>query len=119
MQRIPRRSLPIMFEIYQQSVVGVSTPAITLDRIKNLFPALIVILDRGFFSLDNLRLLHGYVYIITATYSRKEIKHVFSAIIRMLDSADNTIMYNDKPIFALHVEFSVDNLSLGDTTTMT
>ena len=92
--------------------MDVSTLAITLDRIRNLVPAVIIILDRGFFSLDNLRLLHGYGYIIAATYSRKGIKHVFSANIRMLDSADNTIMYNDKPIFAMHVEFSVDNLSL-------
>lgn len=73
---------------------------------------MVFIPDRGFFSPDNLRLLHGYGYIIATTYSRKEAKHVFSANSWMLDSADNPIMYNDKPIFAMLVEFSVDNLSL-------
>ena len=107
-----RRFLPILFEIYPGSIVDVSTLAITLDRIRNLVPAVVIILDRGFFSLDNLRLLHEYGYIIAATYSRKEVKHVFSANMRVLDSADNTIMYNDKPIFAMHVEFSIGDLAV-------
>ena len=107
-----RRSLPILFEIHPGCIVDVSTLAITLDRIRNLVSTVIMIPDRGFFSLDNFRLLRGYGYIIATTYSGKEIKHVFSANIRMLDFADNTIVYNDKPIFAMHVEFSVDNLFL-------
>ncbi|EQD75680.1 transposase (IS4) [mine drainage metagenome] len=107
-----RRSLPILFEIYPGSIVDVSTLRITLERIRNLVPAVVIILDRGFFSLDNLRILHEYGYIISATYSRKEVKHAFSGNMRGLDSADNTIMYNDKPIFARHVEFSMGDLAL-------
>ena len=75
--------------------MDVSTLAITLDRIRNLVPAVIIILDRCFFSLDILRFLHGYGYIIAAAYSRNEIKHVLSANIRMLDSVNNTIIYNN------------------------
>ena len=107
-----RRSLPILFEIYPGSIVDVSTLAITLERFRNLVPAVIIILDRGFFSLENLRLLHKHGYIVAATYSRKEVKHVFSANMKKMDSADNTIMYNDKPIFAMHVDFSIGDLSL-------
>ena len=107
-----RRSLPILFEIYPGSIVDVSTLAITLNRIRNLVPVVVIILDRGFFSPDNLRLLHEYEYIIAATHSRKEVKHVFSANMRRLDSADNTIVYNDKPIFAMHVDFSIGDLAL-------
>jgi len=107
-----RRSLPILFEIYPGSIVDVSTLAITLERIRNLVPAVVIILDRGFFSLDNLRLLHRHGYIISATYSRKEVKHVFSSSMRRLDSADNTIVYNDKPVFAMHVVFSIEELTL-------
>ncbi|MHB8397215.1 MAG: IS1634 family transposase [Thermoplasmataceae archaeon] len=107
-----RRSLPILFEIYPGSIVDVSTLEITLERIRNLVAEVVIILDRGFFSLDNLRLLSGYGYIIAATYSRKEVKHVFSSSMRGLDSADNTVMYNDRPIFAMHVEFSVADLKL-------
>jgi transposase len=107
-----RRSLPFLFEIYPVSIVDVSTLAITLDRIRNLVPAVVIILDRGFFSLDNLMLLNGHGYIIAATYSRKEVKHVFSSSMRRLDSADNTIVYNYKPIFAMHVEFSIGDLAL-------
>ncbi|MHB1662256.1 MAG: IS1634 family transposase [Thermoplasmataceae archaeon] len=107
-----KRSLPILFEIYPGSIVDVSTLEITLKRISNLVPEVAIILDRGFFSLDNLRLLQDHGYIISATYSRKEVKHVFSANAKRLDSADNTIVYNDKPIFAMQVDFSIGGLSL-------
>ena len=107
-----RRSLPILFEIYPGSIVDVSTLAITLERIGNLVPAVVIILDRGFFSLENLMLLHKHGYIIAAAYSRKEEKHAFSAGMRRLDSTDHTIMYNDRPIFAMHVSFSIGDLPL-------
>ena len=107
-----RRYTPILFKIYPGSMVDVSTLAITLDRIRNLVPAVVIILDRGFFSLDNPRLLHEHGYVIAATCSRKEVKHVFSANMRRLDSADNTIIYDDKPIFAMHVDFSIGDLAL-------
>ena len=107
-----KRSLPVLFEIYPGSIVDVSTLEITLKRISNLVPEIAIILDRGFFSLDNLRLLHDHGYIISATYSRKEVKHVFSANMKRLDSADNTVIHNGRPIFAMHVDFSIMDLSL-------
>ncbi|EQB73465.1 MAG: transposase [Ferroplasma sp. Type II] len=107
-----KRSLPVLFEIYPGSIVDVSTLEITLKRIRNLVPEIAIILDRGFFSLDNLRLLQDHGYIISATYSRKEVKHVFSSNMKRLDSADNTIIHNGKPIFAMHVDFSIGDLSL-------
>ncbi len=73
---------------------------------------MIIILDRGFFSLDKLRLLHKYGYVTATTYSRSEIKHAFFTNIRILDSTDNTIVYNDKLILTMHVKFSVANLFL-------
>ena len=107
-----KRSLPVLFEIYPGSIVDVSTLEITLKRIRNLVPEIAIILDRGFFSLDNLRLLQDHGYIISATYSRKEVKHVFSANMKRLDSADNTVIHNGRPIFAMHVDFSIMDLSL-------
>ncbi|MEM0135720.1 MAG: hypothetical protein QXU18_10950 [Thermoplasmatales archaeon] len=47
-----------------------------------------------------------------ATYSLKEVKHVSSANMRGLDSADNTIVCNDKPTFAMLVGFSIGDLAL-------
>jgi transposase len=107
-----KRSLRILFEIYPGSIVDVSTLEITLKRIRNLVPEVVLILDRGFFSLDNLKLLHKHGYIISVTYSRKEIKHVFSANMKKLDFVDNTIVYNDKPIFGMHVGFSIGDIEL-------
>ncbi|QRF74882.1 Transposase [Thermoplasmatales archaeon] len=107
-----RRSLPILFEIYPGSIVDVSTLRVTVERIRNLVTGVVIILDRGFFSLDNLKVLHEHEYIISATYSRKEVKHVFSAGMRRLDSADNTILYSGRPIFAMHVDFTIDGLGL-------
>jgi len=108
-----RRSLPILFEIYPGSIVDVSTLRITVERIRNLIAGVVIILDCSFFSLDNLKMLHKHEYIIAATYSRKEVKHVFSAGMRRVDSADNTILYGGRRIFAMHVDFSMADLDMG------
>lgn len=88
-----RRSLPILFEIYPGSIVDVSTLAITLDRIRNLVPAVVIILDRGFFSMNNLKILGGKNYVIAASMVRKEVKSVFSRASRTVDRSDNVILY--------------------------
>ena len=66
-----------------------------------------MILDRGFFSLDNLKLLNGMRYIIAASMVRKEVKSVFSKASRTVDRSDNVILYEDSPIFYQRVEFSI------------
>ncbi len=107
-----KSSTPFFFEIYPGSIVDVSTLELSLKRVENLASNMVIILDRGFFSLDNLKLLSRYGYIIAATYSRKEIKHVFSSNLRKLDSANNTFMYYGKAIFAMDVEFSIAGMEL-------
>ena len=52
----------------------------------------------------------AHEYIIAATYSRKEVKHVFSSSMMKLDSADNSNIYHDRPIFAMRVDFSIGGL---------
>ncbi len=39
---------------------------------------------------------------------------MISANMKRLDSADNTVIHNGKPIFAMHVDFSIGDLSLNE-----
>ncbi|MEM0134189.1 MAG: hypothetical protein QXU18_03035 [Thermoplasmatales archaeon] len=101
-----------MFYVHLGSIVDISTLAMMLDGVKNFVPAVTVILNHGFFSLDNLILLRDHGYIIAAQHSLKEVKHVFSANMREVGSADNNISYNDESTFTLHVDFSIGGPAL-------
>ena len=67
---------------------------------------------RGFFSMDNLRLLREAEYIIAASFMRKEVKAVYSSASKTVDRADNVIMYEGYPIFCKNISFSMDDLEL-------
>ncbi|MHB8396200.1 MAG: hypothetical protein ACYDAZ_06900 [Thermoplasmataceae archaeon] len=73
-----------------------------------------MILYRGFFSLENLRVLRTTGYVIAASLVRKEIKAIFSITSRSVDRADNVIMYDGQPIFCRHVLFAMEELELQD-----
>ncbi|MEM0134199.1 MAG: hypothetical protein QXU18_03085 [Thermoplasmatales archaeon] len=117
MQR--RRSLPLLFDTNPGIIVGLSTLAITLDSIKNLVPAVAIIRDCSFFSLDDLVPLGDHGNMIVEICSLKEVKQVFTANMRRLNLSHNTIVCNDKPRFAKHLSFSLAILPLRETYTLT
>ena len=106
------RQVPLSFEIYPGSIPDVTTLRRTVEHLHPVISDIALILDRGFFSLDNLRLLDSAGYVIAASFMRKEIKAVFSSASRTVDRADNIIMYEGNPIFCKHVSFSMDDLDL-------
>ena len=71
-----------------------------------------IILDRGFFSYENLSLLKDDSYIIAASLVSRVIKNVFSSASRTVDRADNVIMYENEPIFCKSVNFTMNDLNL-------
>ncbi len=84
----------------------------TVQSIKDTIPKIEIILDRGFFSHENLDLLKDDSYIIAASLVSKAVKNVFVMASRTVDRADNVIMYNNDPVFCKPVEFTMNDLNL-------
>ncbi len=107
------RRIPLYYEMYPGSITDVVTLKRTIDYLSPFISDMEIILDRGFFSLDNLRLLSGMRYIIAASLTRKEIKSVYSKASRTVDRADNVILYEGNPIFCQKVSFNIQDLTLA------
>jgi transposase len=106
------RRIPLSFEVYPGSIPDVITLRRTVEYLRSSIAEISLVLDRGFFSLDNLRLIKDSGYIIAASYKRREIKAVFSHAHRTVDRADNVIMYEGNPVFCQHVSFKMEELNL-------
>ncbi len=106
------RNIPLFFEIYGGSIPDVVTLKSTVEGIRKLIPKIEIVLDRGFFSHENLRLLKDDSYIIAASLVPKAVKNVFSSASRTVDRADNVIMYQNEPIFCKQASFTMDDLHL-------
>ena len=106
------RNIPLFFEIYSGSIPDVVTLKRTVESIRKLIPKIEIILDRGFFSHENLDLLKDDSYIIAASLVPKAVKNVFSSASRSVDRADNVIMYQNEPIFCKPVNFTMNDLDL-------
>lgn len=106
-----RRFLPMTFETYSGSIPDI----VTLRRmVADLgIEGTEFILDRRFFSLDNLRILSTHNYIIAAVHSRKEIKTAFSSAIKTIDRADNAIIYENRTMFCQRISFRMEELNLN------
>ena len=106
------RNIPLFFEVYSGSIPDVVTLKRTVEGIRKLIPKIEIILDRGFFSHENLSLLEDDSYIMAASLVSKAVKNVFSSASRTVDRADNVIMYQNEPIFCKSVNFTMNDLNL-------
>jgi transposase len=106
------RNIPLFFEIYSGSIPDVVTLKRTVEGIRKLIPKMEIVLDRGFFSYENIRLLKDDSFIIAASLVSRAIKNVFSSASRSVDRADNVMMYENEPIFCKQVSFTMDDLDL-------
>ncbi len=103
------RRIPLYYEMYPGSIPDVVTLKRTVDYLSPLIRDVEIILDRGFFSLENLKLISNMNYIIAASLTRKEIKSVFSKASRTVDKADNVILYEGNPVFCQNVSFRIQD----------
>jgi transposase len=106
------RNRPLFFEIYSGSIPDVVTLKRTMESFRKLIPKIEIILDRGFFSHENLDLLKDDSYIIAVSLVPKVVKNVFTSASRSVDRADNVIMYQNGPIFCKSVNFTMNDLDL-------
>ncbi|MCL4480358.1 MAG: hypothetical protein M1113_02595 [Candidatus Thermoplasmatota archaeon] len=68
------RNIPLFFEVYSGSIPDVVTLKRSVNAIKDAIPKIEIILDRGFFSHENLDLLKDDSYIIAASLVSKAVK---------------------------------------------
>ncbi|MCL4328827.1 MAG: hypothetical protein M1410_04520 [Candidatus Thermoplasmatota archaeon] len=67
-----KRRVPLYFEMYSGSIPDVVTLGRTMEQVKPMITGIEIILDRGFFSLDNLKILCDMRYVIAASMVRRE-----------------------------------------------
>ena len=106
------RNIPLFFEVYSGSIPDVVTLKRTVQSIKNTISKIKIILDRGFFSNENLSLLKDDSYIMAASLVSRTVKNVFASASRTVDRAHNVIMYQNEPIFCKSVTFTMNDLDL-------
>ena len=106
------RNIPLFFEIYSGSIPDVVTLKRTVEGIRKLIPKMEIVLDKGFFSHENLSLLKEDSFIIAASLVSRAIRNVFSSASRTVDRADNVIMYENEPVFCKQISFTMDDLHL-------
>jgi transposase len=102
--------IPVMYDIYPGSIVDVSTLVNTLAKLKShgvregMF-----VLDRGFFSTDNIKSLEssGLNYIIPASEILKEVKKVISGIHKQIIDPNNMKIHNGSPLFVKNVTIKI------------
>ena len=102
--------IPVMYDIYPGSIVDVSTLANTLAKLKShgvkdgMF-----VLDRGFFSTENIKSLEGsgLNYIIPASEILKEVKKVISGIHKQIVDPNNMKIHNGSPLFTKNVTIKI------------
>jgi transposase len=107
-----RRSVPLYYELYPGSIPDIVTLKRTIEYLSPFIREMEIILDRDFFTLENLRLISKMKYIIAASLARKEIKGIFSGTTRTVDRVDNVMMYEGDPIFCQKVSFQIQDLDL-------
>ena len=107
-----RRGIPLYYELYPGSMPDIVTLRRTIEYLSPRIGEMEIVLDRCFFSVDNLRLISSMKYVIAASIVRKEVKAIFSRAARTVDRADNVIMYDGNPIFCQKVSFLMDELDL-------
>ncbi|MCL4334143.1 MAG: hypothetical protein M1424_05720 [Candidatus Thermoplasmatota archaeon] len=108
-----KRRIPISYDVHPGSIPDVVTQERTLEFLTPLVPDIIMILDRGFFSLHNIMALQNVQFIVAASLQRKEMKAAFSLASRIVDRADNVLIYGDKTLFCQPFTMRMEGLELS------
>lgn len=107
--------IPLMYDVYPGSIVDVSTLFNTVKKIKAMGIARCsLIIDRGFFSKENLQLLYdeNVVFVIPASTNLKTVKELISSLHDDIKDPENLRKYHDHIIFIKPVTLDVDGLQV-------
>ena len=105
--------IPLMYDLYPGSIVDVTTLFNTIHRIKALgITGYILILDRGFFSKENLGLLYSedVRFVMPGDLKLKDVKETISREHDTIKDPGFLRMYHDNVLFVKPVTITVENV---------
>jgi len=116
------KGIPVMYDIYPESIVAVTTFKNTIKKIEaHEMENYTLVMDRGFFSKSNIEeLIHEKIpFIMPATMALKSVKELMSSAQKDVESPEYLHKFNKKPIFVKPVtleqkEFKVEGYCFYD-----
>ncbi len=105
--------IPVMYEVYPGSIVDVSTLKNTVRKIESFgVKDFTLILDRGFFSMENLQELVDDVqvsFVIPASLSSRKVKELMTLAKKDIDHPKYLCKFNKEPLFVKPVSLSLEH----------
>jgi len=109
------RGIPVMYDIFPGSISDVSTLSGTLKKIKaHGIQNYVAVMDRGFFSLSNLRELmtNNVSFIMAARLQLNDLKHLLTEAQKDLNDVKYLRKFNKDPIFAKPISYNIDSIEV-------
>ena len=109
------RGIPVMYDIFPGSISDVSTLSGTLKKIKaHGIEKYIAVMDRGFFSLSNLRELmeNKISFIMAAKLQLNDLKQLMTEAQKDIDDVKYLHKFNKDPIFAKPITYNLDSIEV-------
>ena len=107
------RGIPVMYDVYPGSIVDVSTLKNTVSKIESFgVKEYTLILDRGFFSEDNIEELvddTNLSFIIPGSLSLKKVKELMTQSKKDIDHPKYLCKFSKNPLFVKPVSLTLDN----------
>lgn len=108
-----KRGIPVMYDVYPGSIVDVSTLKNTISKLESFgVKDFTLILDRGFFSADNVKELTGDTdlsFIIPGSLSLKAVKELMTSAKKDIDHPKYLCKFNKDPLFVKPVTLNLEN----------
>ena len=109
------KGIPVMYDIFPGSISDVSTLSGTLKKIKaHGIQNYVAVMDRGFFSLSNLRELmtNKISFIMAARLQSTDLKHLLTEAQKDIDDVKYLHKFNKDPIFAKPISYNIDSIEV-------
>ncbi len=110
------KGIPVMYDLFPGSISDVSTLSGTLKKIKSHgIQNYIAVMDRGFFSLSNLRELmeNKISFIMAAKLQLNDLKQLMTEAQKDIDDAKYLHKFNKEPIFAKPLTYNIDSMEVN------
>ena len=109
------KGIPVMYDIFPGGISDVSTLSGTLKKIKaHGIQNYVAVMDRGFFSLSNLRELmtNKISFIMAARLQLNDLKHLLTEAQKDIDDVKYLHKFNKDPIFAKPISYIIDSIEV-------
>ncbi|VVB63302.1 Transposase DDE domain protein [uncultured archaeon] len=109
------KGIPVMYDIFPGSISDVSTLSGTLKKIKaHGIENYVAVMDRGFFSLSNLRELmsNKISFIMAARLQLNDLKQLLTEAQKDIDDVKYLHKFNKDPIFAKPITYTIDSIEV-------